>query len=101
MHGRVLGILLLLTPMAWPAVAALPPQYQRLAELRAILNDPKITDRFDVRHPIDKLEQVQPDLYRLTGGDCHLDVAIENVPRSPPMPGPRLFKLAPGPLVCR
>jgi hypothetical protein len=87
--------------LAGPALAALPPNYQRLAELRAILNDTRVTDWFDTRHPIERVEWVKPDLYRVTGGACHLDVGIQDVRRSgSPMPGPRPFMLVPGALTC-
>jgi hypothetical protein len=72
------GLLLGLALLPSEAIGALAPQYQRLAELRAILNDPKVTDRFDINHPIDRVEWVTPDLYRVTGGSCHLDIAIHD-----------------------
>ena len=94
--GLLLGLAL------WPseAIGALAPQYQRLAELRAILNDPKVTDRFDINHPIDRVEWVTPDLYRVTGGACHLDIAIHDQPRSQPIAGPRAMVLVPSALTC-
>ena len=84
-----------------PALAALAPNYQRLAELRAILNDTRVTDRFDTRHPIERVEWVKADLYRVTAGPCHLDVGIQDAPRpGPPTPGARQFMLVPGALTC-
>ena len=83
-----------------PAFAALAPQYQRIAELRAILNDERITGLFDSAHPIDRIERLKSDLYRLTGGACHVDVTIKDMPHGEPIAGPCAFILVAGPLIC-
>lgn len=87
-----------------PGHAALPPQYQRLAEIRAILDDSGVAQLFDVAHPIDKIEYVSPDLYRVSSGTCSMDVAIAPDPAWKPKPnwvGPRHFIVVPGKLVCK
>ena len=64
-----------------PALAALPPQYQRQRELQAILADNGVADAFGVEG-ISAVEFVGPDLYRVTGGPCTLEVKIVDVPNS-------------------
>ena len=59
------------------ADAATPPQYQRPKEMRAILDDAKVLGAFDVAHPIDGIERVEPaqisrPLRNLRHG-CHAD----------------------------
>lgn len=57
----------------------LPPIYQRLAELRAIAEQPAIAAAF-VDTPIERIEYVWVDLYRVTAGGCHLEVEIVGLP---------------------
>jgi len=83
-----------------PAWAALPPQYQRAAELRAIIDDTAIVDAFGIGRPIERIEYVEPDLYRVTSGNCRMDVAIVDKPNVAGLVGPRQFELQPGELVC-
>lgn len=73
--------------------AALAPNYQRIAELRAILDDPSVSDAFTIDQPIERIEIVKTDLYRVTAGACHIDVAIVDVPDKEPRAGPRQFKV--------
>lgn len=83
-----------------PASAALPPQYQRVAEMRAILDDITITDLFGIQRPIERIEYIETDLYRVTSGACHVDVRIVDKPNVSGMVGPRQFEVEPGVLVC-
>ena len=85
---------------ALPASAALPPQYQRAAELRAILDDTDIVDLFGIGRLIERIEFVEPDLYRVTSGNCHLEVRIVDKPAASGMVGPRQFEVEPGELIC-
>lgn len=80
-----------------PAFAALAPQYQRLAELRAVLE--RVADAFGHR-PIERIEYVSPDLYRVTGGGCHLEARIVDLPAERGLVGARRFTVEPGPLRC-
>jgi hypothetical protein len=81
-------------------MAALPPQYQRLAELRAILDDSRVVGAFTGR-PIDKIERIAEDLYRLTAGTCSMDVAIKDNPSGATVIGPRRFLIDPGQMACK
>jgi hypothetical protein len=80
---------------ATPAGAALPPNYQRLAELRAVLALPAVGTAFGIE-PIDRIEHAGPDLYRLSAGRCHLDVRIVDLPTPAGVAGPRRFEARAG-----
>ncbi len=80
--------------------AALPPQYQRLAELKAVLDHGGVVDVFGINRPIDSIEYVGVDLYRVTGGGCHMFVQIVGLPVPDGMVGARKFEVVPGDLQC-
>lgn len=84
---------------AAPAGAALPPNYQRLAELRAVLDLPAVGRAFGLE-PIDRIEYLRTDLYRLSAGRCHLDVRIVDLPTPRGMVGARRFRAQAGRPVC-
>lgn len=85
---------------ATPAAAALPPNYQRLAELRAVLALPEVGGAFGIA-PIERIELVSTDLYRVSAGRCHLDVRIHGLPMPRNMVGARRFEARAGRAVCR
>ncbi|HYE29202.1 MAG TPA: hypothetical protein VD887_13630 [Allosphingosinicella sp.] len=85
---------------ALPAAAALPPNHQRLAELRAVLGHAGVVRAFGTNEPIDRVEYVRHDLYRVTSGRCHMDVAIVGLPTPARIAGPRRFEARPGRKVC-
>ncbi len=82
---------------AWPASAALPPHYQRLAELRAVL---ALADVAALGAPVDRVEWVRADLYRVTAGRCRVDVRIVDLPTPRNVVGARRFEARPGRRVC-
>jgi hypothetical protein len=83
---------------AEPAAGALAPNYQRLAELRAVLDTSEVTAARGA--PIDRLEYVRSDLYRVSAGRCHVDVAIVGLPMPRGMVGARRFEARPGRRMC-
>lgn len=90
--------LLMAALAAWPAKAALAPEYQRLAELRAVLN-------LDLAAlmgptPIERVAYAGVDLYRVTAGRCHLDVRIVGLPMPQGVDGARRFQVRPGRRLC-
>jgi len=85
---------------AAPASAALAPNYQRLAELRAVLNHQGVSAGFGST-PIERIEYVRTDLYRVSAGRCRMDVAIVDLPTPRGMTGGRRFAVRPGVRVCR
>lgn len=81
------------------ASAALAPNYQRIAELQAILDDSAVMDGLNDQ-PIDRVEFIKSDLYRVTAGACHVDVAIVDMPVEEGLVGPRRFKIEIADTVC-
>lgn len=93
------GMALLMTPAA--ALAALPPQYQRQAELQAVIA--QATEQFGIGHLIDSIVRTGPDNYEVSGDNCRMTLTIEDAPQDPsaaPVVGPRQFTVKAGPLVC-
>ena len=83
-----------------PVLGALPPQYQRQDELRSIIDSFEVVEAVG---EIDKIEYVDWDLYRVTGGACHVDVKIVDVPPAPGaemIVGPRVYTIEVGERVC-
>ena len=82
-------------------LAALPPQYQRQAELLAIIGDEGVVDAFGFGG-IEAVELNGVDHYIVRGGDCMLDVLIEDLPNEHEAgwAGPREFRLVLGEPVC-
>lgn len=99
--GPLLRLLALAAPAsaALPAHAALPPQYQRAAELKAVVEAPGVANAFE-RAPIERVEYVRTDLYRVSAGACRLEVAIVDLPTPPGVSGGRRFAAKPGRKVC-
>jgi hypothetical protein len=85
---------------AMPAQAALAPNYQRLAELRAVLDNQGVNVALGSGALIDRVEYVRTDLYRVSAGNCHVDVTILGRPLPSGMVGPRRFEVRPGRKVC-
>ncbi len=85
---------------ATPASAELPPQYQRIAELKAVLADPGVGRAFGTDSPIERIEYVRLDLYRVSARACRLDVAIVGLPTPRDVSGPRRFAVKPGQKTC-
>lgn len=85
---------------AAPGQAALAPNYQRLAELRAVLDLPAVVSTFGIE-PVDRIDYVATDLYRLSAGRCSLDVRIIGLPMPRGMVGGRRFEARAGRRVCR
>jgi hypothetical protein len=88
-----------LTLMAFPVSAALAPNYQRIRELNAVLEHPGVAAALGGA-PIDRIEYVRTDLYRVTAGRCRLDVRILGLPMPSGMAGARRFEARPGRRVC-
>jgi hypothetical protein len=83
---------------AMPASAALHPRYQRIAELQRVLGDAGVGGVFE--SPIERVEYVRRDLYRVSGGGCRMDVAIVDLPTPPDIVGGRRFTVKPGRKLC-
>jgi len=82
-----------------PAKAALAPSYQRLAEIRAVLDDQGVIAAMGAIS-IDSVSYVRTDLYRVTGARCHVDARIVGLPMPTGMVGARRFEVRAGQRVC-
>ncbi len=83
-----------------PALAALPPHYQRQAEFVAALN--AAVETLGIAHPIDAITLVEADRFEVKAGTCSLIVNIvsEEETRPEGMVGPRLFRAEAEEPVC-
>lgn len=84
---------------ACPAPAALPPKYQRLAELNAVLANRDVGEALGDT-PIDSVAYVRTDLYRVTAGRCRVDARIVSLPMPDGVVGARRFEVRAGQRVC-
>lgn len=82
-----------------PALAALPPRYQRVAEMKAILDDGTVMTALKDR-PIDSITYVATDHYAVRAGPCRVDVRISDAFIGQMRPGPRNFRLRVGRATC-
>lgn len=95
-HWRgALGIGMLLA--ALPAAAMVPPRIQQRNQLRSLIDLPALADFF----PIDRIELVQPNIWRVTAGRCHIDVRRVARQRTGRGLLPPRIELVPGRRVCR
>lgn len=87
--------------LSLPALAALPPHYQRQAELMAIVGE--ATEAFGIQHPIEAIDMQRPDFWVVRSGECTLELQIVDVPlegKEPGFVGPRNFAVEAGPVAC-
>jgi len=101
MKKQIVALALGLTMAHSWAQAALPPTYQRIAELKAILDSADVVKSLPDGAPIDRMEYVKPDLYNVSAGNCALAVSIKNKPFPNDMVGARLFDVEVGTLTCK
>lgn len=75
--GLGMGAALLATV---PAAAAIPLQVQRRGQLQSVIALPAL-DRFG---PIERVELIGPNVWRVTAGRCHIDVVFTERPGNYP-----------------
>jgi hypothetical protein len=97
---KLVMCLMLVSAMPLPALAALPPHYQRQAELNAVVT--VATDVLGIGNLIDAVELTEPDVFSVRSGECTLIVRIVDTPgkHEPGWVGPREFTAVPAPLAC-
>ncbi len=100
-------LILILSLYADCSVAVLPPYYEDIKEIKAILDDPKITEKAGSR-PIQSIAKVSINDKKgwklLLGpqGQCSLVVNIDyKFTHEPGFVGPQEFELNPEDLVCQ
>lgn len=86
---------------AGPALAALPPHYQRQAEFVAALQ--AATEVLGIGNPVEAITLAAPDRFEVQAGTCTLVVNIVNEEDSRPagLVGPRLFRAEAEEPVCQ
>jgi hypothetical protein len=87
MRGPLTAILLIL-PMA--ALAALPPSWQRVRAFQAVV---EAAARVLGNRPVDAVERVDGEHFRVRAGECRVTVRLVVRPRAEP--GPLLFDAIP------
>lgn len=86
------GLALVLAPIS--AQAALPPQWQRAAELEAVIQ--AATEALDA--PIESITLTWDQTYQVTHDECHVEVQVTYLLQD--MPGPQKFEVKAGEKVC-
>ena len=82
------------------AQAALPPQYQRQAELVRIIEDQSVTSALQ-DEPITLLRMTGTDAYEVKSDNCTVTVGIVDTPTAEGMVGPRQFAIVVQKARCR
>jgi hypothetical protein len=94
MMGAILAAAMGWLLAALPALAALPPWYQRIEEMRAVLTSGQVAEAFRHRgEEIVAVEYVEYDVYRVRTENCHMIVRIQSLPMPYGMVGARRFEL--------
>jgi hypothetical protein len=70
---------------ATSAFAALPPLYQQQREVERIRHSGDVAKKLENR-PIDRVERLEKDHYRVFGGSCVLEVTIVDDPAAASRP---------------
>jgi hypothetical protein len=98
--ARILAVLTLMAATVLPALAALPPHYQRQRELEAVLS--AAVEALGIGNPVDRVEMTAPDEWNVMGGDCHITMTVVDAPteHEAGWVGPREFAVEPGDVVC-
>ncbi|MGD9740354.1 MAG: hypothetical protein AB7O56_08970 [Bauldia sp.] len=91
---------------AAPAMAALPPIYQRTAELAAIVTAVSGSPDLETLGEVNAIEYVGVDLYEIRGATCTITAHIVTTPdkgpaAGPPIVGPRQFTVQLDPVACK
>ena len=87
--------------IAFSASAALAPEYQRIREIDAIVNNGEVMDALGNGEPFDKVEYIARDRYRVTAGNCSVEVRIADDPdRDREVAGARQFVMFVGEAKC-
>jgi hypothetical protein len=74
-------------------MAELPPQYQRQAELGAIITSNAVDEALG-HEPIEMIRLTKPDVYVVRSAGCKVSVAIVDIPQAEEIVGARQFTVA-------
>lgn len=92
---RFASILILVLAGTLPSLAALPPHYQRQAEIEAVLE--AAVEVLGISQLVDGVSLVEPDRYEVRYGACTMVFRIVDTPKlhAQGWAGPREFTVAP------
>lgn len=82
------------------AQAALPPYWQSVREITAIIEDQRVHDALRHEEPILSITTTGDDVYLLRTERCTLSVSIIDKPQAEPMAGARQFDMEIGEAIC-
>lgn len=97
---RILAVLALSACATLPALAALPPHYQRQRELEAVLD--AAVEALGISNRVERIEMTAPDEWNVMGGQCQVSITVVDAPtqHEAGWAGPREFAVKPGEVVC-
>ena len=90
---------LTLIVVSQPVFALLPPYYQSVKEMVAILNSPLVAEKMGSPYSIQSLIKSETG-YTLAVGECKLDIKINYIQRKDGLVGPAEFNIEPGEKNC-
>ena len=86
--------------MSAPALAALAPQYDRLAQFQAVAGDSKIADALSEHGLITGIDRLEDGSFRVWTENCSVPVTLEAVPPKEGTVGPTTYKTTIGKASC-
>ena len=96
MRNLLIVIVLLNTGASF---AALPPFYQSVREIEAIVTAPELGKKLEAGGSISSISK-NGTSYMVVAGDCAVNVGIKSMPADPKLIGPKKFKVVIGEVVC-
>lgn len=96
---KQLLVSLMLIVISQPSFALLPPYYQSVKEMIAILNNPLVAEKIGSPYPIQSLTKSESG-YILLVGECKLDIKINYIQRKDGMVGSAELNIEPGEKSC-
>ena len=81
------------------AFALLPPLYQNINEITAILNNKEVTDQLESGRSILKIIKTKSG-YKIVANECTLEVKVVYHGTKNSMPGPAEFQIQPEKIQC-
>ena len=96
---KILVIIFLLLLWATPSFGVLAPYYERVREMKEVLESPDLYQRLGSSKPVDAIVKKE-DGYQITTEECFLRVKLTYTHPVLPIAGPTPYKLQFGKLNC-
>ncbi len=97
--SRFAALVAVLIALTGPAAAALAPNYERIRELGAILQNQELIRKLGIQ-PIEGIETTGQNAYRIWTAKCIVVVTLVAAPNAPPILGPWQFTMQVGEPEC-